>query len=147
MYAETRARELEMTRLYEVTAALAAAVDIDRVLDLITEKAVELLGCDSAGMLRYNADEDRLRFVRDFNLPTDLKTVVVKPGEGISGRAFEDRGPVWTRDLTTRTIQYEDSDTTRIIRSVAPRAVLAIPILMGEGTYGVITRYYTVMTP
>jgi signal transduction histidine kinase/DNA-binding response OmpR family regulator/putative methionine-R-sulfoxide reductase with GAF domain len=144
VYAETRARELEMTRLYEVTAALAAAVDIDRVLDLITEKAVELLGCDSAGMLRYNADEDRLRFVRDFNLPTDLKTVVVKPGEGISGRAFEDRGPVWTRDLTTRTIQYEDSDTTRIIRSVAPRAVLAIPILMGEGTYGVITVYYRV---
>src|ERR671930_796177 len=54
LYAETRAREREATQLYELTALLASNLDMDRVLDLITTKAIELLGCDASVILQYD---------------------------------------------------------------------------------------------
>jgi GAF domain-containing protein len=42
LYAETCAREREATQLYEITALLASTLDMDRVLDLIATKAVDL---------------------------------------------------------------------------------------------------------
>jgi PAS domain S-box-containing protein len=142
VYEETRARELEATRLYEVTAALAAAQDMDAILDLIAAKAVELLGCDAAGMLRFDTRANALTFVREFNLPGDLRDAVVRPGEGMSGRAFVEGCPVWTRDFLEGAFTYDDAQTASIIRSVAPRAVLAVPIVGRDAPWGVLTVYF-----
>ena len=50
LYAESRAREEEVTKLYEVTAHLAATLDVDSVLDQIVAKTIDLLGCDASGV-------------------------------------------------------------------------------------------------
>jgi len=144
LYREARAQELEATKLFEVTAGLAAARDVDTVLDLITVKAVELLGCDAAGILRYHRDRDCLTFVRGENLAPGLRAVVVRPGDGISGRAFSERAPVWTSDLVAAPLVYADKKTEDTIRSIAPRAVLGVPIVMRDSAWGVLTVYFSV---
>ena len=57
LYAESRAREQEATKLYEVTTHLTATLDVDSVLDQIVDKTVDLLGCDASGV--YVPDEAR----------------------------------------------------------------------------------------
>jgi signal transduction histidine kinase len=127
--AALRQRERETARLFEVTAGLAAAPDIASVLDLVTARAVELLGCDAAGILRHDRERDRLAFVRGENLPPGLQGAALRPGEGITGRAFRDRVPVWASDLAGD--------------AAAPRAVLAVPIVMRDTAWGVLAVYFS----
>jgi GAF domain-containing protein len=144
LYAETRTREREATQLYELTALLASNLDMDRVLDLITTKAVELLGCDASVILQYDEVRDELTIAREHNLAPELKrNVVLKPGEGIGGRAFQERHPVWTRDLLAQApLTYDDATTDRLIKALAPRAILAVPIIIREAVYGALSVYF-----
>src|SRR5919108_2897786 len=72
LYAETRAREQEATQLHEVTALLASSLDMERVLELITAKAAELLGYDAAGIMQYDHARGGLADVRRVNLPPPI---------------------------------------------------------------------------
>jgi len=49
LYAESRAREREATKLYEITSQLASSLDVDRILDQIVGKTVDLLRETKAG--------------------------------------------------------------------------------------------------
>jgi signal transduction histidine kinase/CheY-like chemotaxis protein len=145
LYAETRAREREATQLYEITAQLASNLDMGRILDLITTKAAELLGCDAAAILRYDEARGGLTIAREHNFDPELtRNTLIRPGEGISGRAFQERRPVWTRDLLAiPSLTYADATTDRLVKAVAPRAVLAVPIITQEEVYGALSAYFT----
>jgi PAS domain S-box-containing protein len=144
LHAETRAREREATQLYEITAQLASSLDMDRVLELITTKTVELLGCDASTIMQYDNARGGLMSVRSLNLaPELLPNVIVRPGEGIAGRAFQERRPVWTRDLLAEpSVRYADATSDRLIKAVAPRAILAAPIMSREEVFGVLLGYF-----
>jgi signal transduction histidine kinase/DNA-binding response OmpR family regulator len=145
LYAETRAREWEATQLYEITAQLASNLDMDRILDLITKKAVELLGCGASAILRYDEARGGLTIARAHNFAPELKrNTVIRPGEGISGQAYQERRPVWTRDhLATPSLTHADATTDQLIKALAPRAILAVPIIIQEAAYGVLMVYFT----
>ena len=57
---EAEAREGEAIQLQEVTAQLASTTDMDGVLDLIADKAVELLDCRAAMITRYDDEKGGL---------------------------------------------------------------------------------------
>src|SRR2546426_3522936 len=101
LYAETREREHEATNLARVTAHLASSLQLDRVLDLITWSAKELLRCDAAAVWRYDEGRDGLVAYRASGMPIErISHVVVKPGQGLAGRVLKERKPLWTRQLT-----------------------------------------------
>jgi PAS domain S-box-containing protein len=143
LYAEARAREQEATRLYEITGQLAASLDLNRTLDLITAKTLELLGCDASGIYRYDDDKGELRFLRGLKLdPTLTRSLVLRPGEGVAGRAFRERRPVWTRDqFADRDLAYAPG-ADDLVRKHAPRAFLGVPITSHRQTYGVLVAYF-----
>src|SRR5215813_6460500 len=130
LYAETRARERETTQLYEITALLASNLDMARVLDLITTKVVELLGCDGSGIYMYNEARGGLTYFRGLHVDPELtRDLVLRPGEGIAGRAFQERRPVWSSDvLADPFVFYATPATERLIRTRAARAALAAPM-------------------
>src|SRR5436309_1548017 len=145
LYAEARAREQEATRLYAVTRQLATSLDRERLLDVIAEQAIELTGCDAVGIFFYDVTRGALVFHRGLHLPAELtRDLALRPGEGIAGRAYQERQPVWTRDrLTDPTLQHSPA-TQRLVNAAAPRAYLAVPIISREVTYGVLVVYFFV---
>ena len=141
-----RGAEAEATRLAEITATLAASLDLDRVLDNIVEGAIELFRSDTALIYRHDearggltvfrgrpadssrADEYRVRWARLF----------IRPGEGIAGRVFQERRPLWSGHLGKDAIaQYADEQTQQSIRESA-MATLGAPIIIRGDVYGVL---------
>ncbi len=142
LYAESRAQQAEATKLYEVTAHLTATLDVDSVLDQIVNKTVDLLGCDASGV--YVPDEARreLAFRRGLRLdPLMIQGLVLKVGEGVAGRAFQQRRPVSTSDrLADPALRY--SSTAAELIQKAPRAYLAVPIGVRDEVLGVLVAYF-----
>jgi signal transduction histidine kinase/CheY-like chemotaxis protein len=143
LYADATRREREMTRLYELTSELASNLDVPRVLDLITAKTIDLLGCDAAGLYIYNEARRGLTFHRGIQLDPELtRTLVLTPGEGVAGRAFQERRVVWTEDrLADPALRYTPS-AEALIHSRAPRAYMAVPILGRSVVHGVLVDYF-----
>jgi signal transduction histidine kinase len=143
LYAETKRREWEATKLYEISTQLASSLDADQVLNLITVETIGLLGCDAAGLYTYDAARRGLTFRRGIHLDPELtRDLVLTPGEGVAGRAFQERRPVWTRDrLHDPAVQYTPG-AAPLVGSKAPRAYMAVPILSRGDVYGVLVGYF-----
>src|SRR5262249_59648624 len=126
-----------------LTSQLASNLEGDRILDLITAKTIEVLGGDAAGLYTYDASRSGLMFKRGIHLDPDLtRDLVLTPGEGVAGRAFQERRPFWTRDrLADPTLQYT-STADPLIQTRAPRAYMAVPILSRGEVFGVLADYF-----
>jgi PAS domain S-box-containing protein len=142
LYAESRARAAEVTKLYEVTTHLTATLDVDSVLEQIVAKTVDLLACDASGV--YVSDESRggLAFRRGLHLTAGhTPDLVLKFGEGIAGRAFQERRPASTADrLADPSLRYTKA-TDQVFRQ-GPRAYLAVPIVVRDEALGVLMAYF-----
>jgi len=143
LYAESKRREWEATKLYEVSTQLASSLDADGVLDLITAETIGLLGCDASGLFTYDSARRGLTFHRGIHLDPELtRDLVLTPGEGVAGGAFQERRPVWTRDRRDDpSLQYHP-EADSLIHAKAPRAYLAVPILSRGDVYGVLVGYF-----
>ncbi|MCH8225120.1 MAG: response regulator, partial [Chloroflexi bacterium] len=143
---EAEAREQEATQLQEITAQLASSTDMDSILDLITQKAVELLKPDGSGILRYDSEKGGLVIARGLDFLERLTPdLLIYPGEGTTGRAFQQRQPRWSGDpYHDGTFNYSDETTDKAMRELAPQSALSAPIIIRDEPYGVlVVIYYT----
>jgi PAS domain S-box-containing protein len=141
LYAEARSGEEQATRVRAVTRELASTLDFERVLDMITDKTRDLLGCDAALIFRYDAARDGLVPVhsRGFD-ETLMRTLVLRPGEGVAGRAFVQAAPAWTRDrVADPSLDYRGSPSAPVR---APHGILAVPIVSRTGVFGVLAGLF-----
>lgn len=143
LYAESHAREQEAAKLYEITSQLASSLDVDRILDQIVGKTVDLLGSDAAGIYMYDERRGGLTFRRGLNLDPNLtRDLVLDPGEGVAGRAYAERRPVWTGDrLADAGLVYTPA-AGALVGELAPRAYLAAPIVIRGEVLGVLVDYF-----
>ena len=141
---ETEQARDEATQLYEITEQLASSPDMDTVLDLITVKATEMLGSLAATILRFDQASDSLLTARSHNVSQELVELYSgKLGQGVSGLAYQDRRPVWTSDISTdESLTRSEGDTGRVIEESGMRGVLAVPIVVRDEAYGVLTVFY-----
>ena len=140
LYAETRKREKEATFFYEVTTLLASNLDMDHLLELITRKTIDLLGCDGSTILKYDEAEDVLKVKNSHNLIQNTDQVVLKPGEGISGQAFKFKCPMWVEDRLADTSYKVDTQSgIQFIDKMSMRGILSVPIILQDSIFGVLT--------
>ncbi|MGH7398301.1 MAG: GAF domain-containing protein, partial [Candidatus Rokuibacteriota bacterium] len=144
LYGETRQRASDATILLEVTRKLSATLQLDAVLDLIADGTIEAIGCAAAGFYRWDPSREGLVFVRGRNHAKDFaRPLLLRPGEGITGRAFSERRPAWTNDrLADPTLAYSLGNAAAMERGEAPRAYLAVPILIRDEVFGVLGGSY-----
>jgi GAF domain-containing protein/CheY-like chemotaxis protein len=144
LYGETRQREKDATVLLEVTRKLAATLKLDEVIDLISDGVIEALGCGAAGFYRWDAARGGLVLERSRNHPMDFaRPLLLRPGEGVTGRAYAERRPVWTDDrLAEPTLVYSGPNAAAMARPDAPRAFVATPILIRDEVFGVLGGSY-----
>jgi diguanylate cyclase (GGDEF)-like protein len=92
--ATLRQRERDLEALHEVAFAAGRTLDSTRLAQFAVERAQELLHADGASLHRWDADAGVLRRIASSqNRGVDDATPELKPGQGVSGGAFE-RGEV-----------------------------------------------------
>ncbi len=140
LWEETRRRERDATLLVEVTRRLSATLDLEQVLDIITESALSALELDSAGFYRWDTARGGLALVRGRNLPeTMTRAVTLRSGEGVSGRAYAERRAVWTQDWKADpSLHYRPETIAALEAGDGPRAYVAVPIIIRDDVYGVL---------
>jgi GAF domain-containing protein/anti-sigma regulatory factor (Ser/Thr protein kinase) len=146
LYGETRQRERDAVLLLDVTRRLSATLELDQVLDLIADGTIEALGCTAAGFYRWDALRGGLVFARGRNHPTDFpRHLLLRPGEGVTGRAYAERRPVWTNDRDAdAALSYSPTNALAMRQADAPRASLAVPIVIRDEVFGVLGGSYFV---
>jgi len=146
LYGETRQRERDATILLDVTRKLSSTLELDEVIDLISDGTIQALGCAAAGFYRWDPARGGLVFVRGRNHPMDFaRPLLLRPGEGVTGRAYSERRPAWCNDrLTDSSMVYSEGNAAAMARSDAPRAYLAVPILIRDEVFGVLGGSYFV---
>jgi len=141
LYTEAQRREREVTVLFEFTRRIAATLDLDEVLDIITEYATETLGCDGAAVYRWDSTLGALVFARSRHTgETGVHVPRLQPGEGIAGRAFAERRPVWTSDrVSDPNVTYRPATEDAVGKTA--RAFIGVPIVIRDEVYGVLLAH------
>src|SRR5262249_58339883 len=74
--------------------------------------------------------------------PELTRDLVLPPGEGVAGRAFQDQRPVWTGDrLADPKLRYPPT-ADLLVHAKAPRAYMAVPISSRGEVFGVLVDYF-----
>jgi PAS domain S-box-containing protein len=140
LWAETQRRERDATLLLDVTRRLSSTLDLEQVLDIITECTIGVLECDASGFYRWDAARDGLVFVRGHHVPEAMtRAIVLRAGEGVSGRAYAERKPAWTADAhADPSLGYSQATLAAMAVEGAPRAFIAAPIVIRDEVFGVL---------
>jgi signal transduction histidine kinase/CheY-like chemotaxis protein/HPt (histidine-containing phosphotransfer) domain-containing protein/putative methionine-R-sulfoxide reductase with GAF domain len=133
----------QATKLYEVAGQLASTLDADRVLDRVTETTLDLLESDASAVYAYDEARGGLVVRRERHLDPELsRQLLLRPGEGVVGRVFAERRPVWTADREADPdLQYPPA-MEHLVREKAPRAYLAVPVASGDAVHGVLICHF-----
>ena len=128
----------EATTLYKIGKEITAHVALEPTLSLIVERARDLLGADR-GLLALRADDDdgdvfEMRAASDdSNRPGH--PISFRLGEGIGGRAVALGETILVGDYAE---EYADSPFLPMVRSGDFHSAIAVPLISGEMTIGVL---------
>jgi len=130
---EERRRQAEaLTALHETALELASRRDLPDLLQAIAARAVGLLGARGGGIYLYRPDTDDLELSPEYNVKPDFSGVVLKRGEGLSGKVLETGRPMAVDDYSCwegRAAQFEGTTFD---------ASVSVPVYWGDRPLGVI---------
>jgi PAS domain S-box-containing protein len=130
LFRQARERAQEQTALYETTREFGAQSNLEKLLNTVTERAVELLGADRAAIYLLDVENNELKVVADTK--KSYIGIRLKMGEGMAGRVAQSRQPMIVDDYLTwehRAKAYEGEDIG---------AVLEVPMLYQGELLGVL---------
>jgi GAF domain-containing protein len=116
--------------VHEVALALAAQTERQQVLDLIVARARELLGGTSATLALLDPGAGVAWRVANVGLPPELLALPLHYGEGVLGKVLATGQPRIANDYQT------SPDALAPYRAAGLRAVVAVPLLLGEQVIG-----------
>jgi two-component system, NtrC family, sensor kinase len=135
--AEGSVRGARETRaLLEAGRAVTASLDVGRTIQVLLEGARGVLGVDSCGLLTIDPATDELVMAASLDMPpATVATVRLRPGEGVTGRAVQQRRPMQSRDL------WADARAKypHLARTSGFRSMLVVPLLIGDHAIGALS--------
>ena len=132
LFEETQRRARETQALLRAGHAVNQSLDVRETGRLILLQAREVLEAQSCGLFTLDAATGELTAAASLDLPpSDLRTIRLHVGEGITGVAVKERRPVQTADL------YHDP-RVRYPQSRF-RSMLAAPLVVGDRVIGALT--------
>jgi PAS domain S-box-containing protein len=153
---QERRREADQRRriaegLRDILNALNSNRSLDEILNLIVRQARDLLSADAVAIYQLN-DENILKVRASVGLSEDYtRRMFVAMGAGAVGRAAQSRQPVAISDtsefFTTELHKYRDEIPEDLVAMVEQMiktycALLAVPLLLKDESYGTIALYY-----
>jgi signal transduction histidine kinase len=144
---EQRTRDLaksleEVGALSEVSRAVSSSLHLRRVLDTVASYAVNLSGCDAAGVFEYNAVRQAYDVVASRNLDDDFLAAVqgtpIDLRRSIIRRAAETGQPVQVADLAVLTPDGMQQQLRDMTLAGGFHALLAVPMGGEDDTRGLV---------
>ncbi len=119
--------------LSEILESYNLTVDRSGLLNRILQIAVGATGADRGSLMLYDSEIERLRVVVAIGLERELlPKIQVSPGEGIAGRAFEDRQAILVRGRA-------DHERYRIARERSDvESAISVPLIHDDQAIGVL---------
>jgi PAS domain S-box-containing protein len=127
-----RRRNRELAVLYETSLEINAQLGLSTLLRTIVARAVGLTGTHMGALYLMRPDGETLELVVSYHLPRDYTGVILRLGEGLSGRVAQSGEALAIGDHSSwegRAAVYADSPFRR---------VLAVPLKVGGRVIGVI---------
>ena len=127
--------------LAEIGRSVTATLDLDRVLDLVVERASAAMGADALCILRL--DDDVLHYVRARGLSAEsVSRLGPSPADNPARDAALLKAPVWTADLQADPRFREAASALELLSTEGIRAMLAAPIILEEEVWGILKIYF-----
>jgi PAS domain S-box-containing protein len=129
-------RAEEAQGLIQTARSISASLDQETVLNLIAEKARELLQADGSRVHLHDPESGLLRCVIALDEPAEgLKAMALKPGEGLVGYVMNSGEPLLTNNPAAdpRAITVPGTPTEE------PEALMLAPLNVRQRTMGVMT--------
>jgi GAF domain-containing protein/anti-sigma regulatory factor (Ser/Thr protein kinase) len=144
---QERTRELvesveEMKALSEVGQAVSSTLDLDKVLETIVSRAVDLSGTDGGVIYEYDEAAQEFNLRASHRMETEavevLKAARIRLGEGATGQAASTRAPVQIAD-TFEERQGAISRVRPVLNRLGYRSLVTVPILREQQIMGGLT--------
>ena len=137
LLAQERRRADEHAALLDSMAALAGDLEIERVLQMVLSRAVQLLGVTGGEVAIFDEAAGELEIVASSNIGKDSTGTRLKLGEGAMGHVAKTREPLIIpsyRQWLGQSAKYND---------IAVHSVMTAPLLIGERLVGVIAALHS----
>jgi PAS domain S-box-containing protein len=129
-------RVSELNALYRTSQAVNSSLELQTVLNLITEKAVEISGAEGGSL--FLIDPDSAELVLTFTvgpLGSEPLGLRVLPGQGIAGAVAHTRQPIIIDDVRQDPRWFPDLDQRT---GYVTRTLLAVPLGSEDHSIGVL---------
>jgi len=137
LYREAARRRDVAEALARLGHGLSSTLDIDRIGELVVSGTVELLGASGAAVYRYEPSDDTLRTVVSQGPDgTRGRSMVIRPGEGIAGRAVSERRIVVTHDVLNDPDVPLSLELRVEIERLGHQVAIGVPLLGTHGPVG-----------
>ncbi|MBE9508519.1 MAG: GAF domain-containing protein, partial [Chloroflexi bacterium] len=134
LYREMEERARQLAALNEVGSVITSTLDLQAVLNLIMDKAVELLQAEAGSLVLVDQDTGELVFeVTSGSGSADLVGTRLPPETGVVGTVVQECRPMIIRDAQTDQRWYRDLDDSFLTRSI-----IAVPMVSRGRAIGVI---------
>jgi diguanylate cyclase (GGDEF)-like protein len=130
LYNAIRKRASEMDALRATLADLSSELELPRLLQAISERAVSMLGATGGDLGIFDENTQQIRIVVSHNLDKDYTGTIMGMGEGAMGYVAKSRQPLIINN-------YQEWDGCSPQYCDTPmHAVLAAPLLIGGNLVG-----------
>jgi signal transduction histidine kinase len=134
LYREMEERARQLAALNEVGGVITSTLDLQVALNLIMDKAVELLQAEAGSLVLVDEDTEELVFeVTAGPGSADLVGTRLPPGTGVVGTVIQEGEPMIIKDAQTDDRWYQDLDSSFVTRSI-----IAVPMISRGEIVGVV---------
>jgi GAF domain-containing protein/CheY-like chemotaxis protein len=143
LFDEATRNAAQYQALLEVSGAVSSTLDVDRVLDLVVDRCRALLGVAAVGVMRVDRETGVVAYERGRGLSNEfIASLRMRLGEGTTGRAIEQRVPVWSEDVLNDPALAINTEARGLIEREGYRAVLSVPLLTKGDAHGAVAAYW-----
>jgi len=148
---DVQRREREARSMLEVSQAVTSSLDLQAVLELIVDRACQLLGAQKFGLATVEDEQSGsvLRFWARRGLsPTFVDRMrPIHWRDGTTPIAISERRTVWTADLLNDPDIPLTPSTRRAVEMEGYHAVLSVPLLVSDRAIGALVMYRDAVGP
>lgn len=129
-------RTKELEALYDLSVLINQTLDLDRVLKDALDRASNLTGFEMGGIYLFKETNQtlELKYSKGHSHAFVENVKVLKPGEGISGEAFQLKEPIFPS-----VDEYISSSTVPYLREEGIKALVGVPLLAKGKAVGAMT--------